>query len=64
LTIASPLRAEKVSDLKHQGCVNDFAHVLNSDVQVRISSLCNELYEKTGAALVVVTVRSTEGTPI
>jgi len=64
LALASPLRAEKVSDLKHRGCVNDFAQVLNSDAQVRIGSLCNELYEKAGAALVVVTIRSTEGTPI
>ncbi|HYL10978.1 MAG TPA: TPM domain-containing protein, partial [Candidatus Acidoferrales bacterium] len=64
LALATPVRAEKLSALKHQGCVNDFAHVLDSNAQSRISALCNELYEKTGAALVVVTIRSTEETPI
>ncbi len=64
LTLAGPLRAEKVSDLKHQGCVNDFARVLSSDAQSRITSLCNELFSRAGAALVVVTVRTVEGTPI
>ncbi|HXN24562.1 MAG TPA: TPM domain-containing protein [Candidatus Dormibacteraeota bacterium] len=54
-------RAEKVSDLKPQGCVNDFAGVLRSGVYSQITALCTELLEKTGAALVIVTIQTLDG---
>jgi len=57
-------RGEKIADLKPQGCVNDFAHVINSGAQDRLGALCNELLEKTGAALVVTTLNTTEEVPI
>jgi uncharacterized protein len=54
-------RAEKVAQLQRQNCVNDFAGVLSSDAKSQITSLCNEVLEKTGAAIVVVTIHTLEG---
>lgn len=53
--------AEKVTDLKPQGCVNDFAGVLRPEASTQITTLCNELLQKTGAALVVATIRTLDG---
>lgn len=58
------LRAEKVQDLKPQGYVNDFAGVLNADSRERISALCLEVQQKTGAQIAVVTIKTLDGQPI
>lgn len=54
-------RAEKVTNLKPEGCVNDFAGVLQAGARSQITSLCTELLQKTGAALVIVTIHTLEG---
>lgn len=54
-------QAEKVTGLKPQGCVNDFAGALRPEASAGITNLCNELLEKTGAALVVVTIHTLDG---
>jgi uncharacterized protein len=46
------------------GYVNDLAGVIDSPSRQRIDAVCQELQEKTGAQLAIVTVPSMEGEPI
>ena len=55
LVCASALRAESPIP-KPSGLVNDFAHVLSPSYKEKISRLVNELLQKTGTAVVVVTM--------
>src|SRR4029079_9279503 len=55
------LRAEKVSDLKPAGYVNDFAHVLTPETSVQISELCQQIDEKAKAQIALVTVNTLDG---
>jgi uncharacterized protein len=55
---------EKVQDLRPQGYVSDFAHVLNSDASNRLSNLCLEVQQKTGAQIAVVTIETLDDQPI
>jgi len=47
--------------LQHSGDVNDFAGLLSSDEEAKLSEACRVLREKTGSALVIVTLKSLEG---
>jgi uncharacterized protein len=57
-------QAEKVADLRPQGYVSDFAHVLNADATNRLNNLCLEVQQKTGAQIAVVTIETLDGQPI
>ena len=57
-------QAEKIQDLKPQGYVSDFAHVLNADASNRLSNLCLEVQQKTGAQIAVVTIETLDDEPI
>jgi uncharacterized protein len=50
--------------LPARGWVSDFANVLDSDTQKRLSDLCGELDQKAHAQVAVVTVESLGGVPI
>ena len=43
---------------EHKGAVNDFAGVISSDDEQRIEAVCRQLWEKTGVAVVVVTIKT------
>jgi len=49
---------------KPKGWVNDFAKVLDDRVRERIKATCVEVDQKTSAQIAVVTIDTTEGTPI
>jgi uncharacterized protein len=53
--------AEKVEQLSPQGYVNDFAGVLDAETRQKITALCEELDQKAGAQLAVVTIHTLEG---
>jgi uncharacterized protein len=57
-------RAQKPSQLKPQGYVNDFAGVIDPGTREKLTALCQEVDQKAGAQIAVVTVRSTGGDPI
>jgi uncharacterized protein len=57
-------RAEKIADLRPQGYVSDFAHVLNADARDRLNNLCLEVQQKTGAQIAVVTIETLDDQPI
>jgi len=46
------------------GAVNDFASVVSPKVKAAMESLSREILQKTGASVVVVTVKSLEGSVI
>ena len=56
-----PARAEKVEQLSPQGYVNDFAGVIDAASKQKISALCEEVDQKAGAQIAVVTIHSLEG---
>jgi len=58
------LRAEEVQDLRPEGYVSDFAHVLNADASNRLGNLCLEVQQKTGAQIAVVTIQTLDDQPI
>lgn len=58
------LFAEKATDLKPQGYVNDFAGVLNAPAKENLSALCTEVDQKAQAQIAIVTISSLEGEPI
>ncbi|MGH9374634.1 MAG: TPM domain-containing protein [Terriglobia bacterium] len=64
LCITLPDFAEKTSDLKPQGYVNDFAHILDAQTAQQITALCAEVDHTTHAQIAVVTIRSLGGIPI
>jgi uncharacterized protein len=53
--------AEKVEQLSPQGYLNDFAGVIDAQSRQRITALCEELDQKAGAQLAVVTIHTLEG---
>jgi uncharacterized protein len=61
VTLLPFLRAEKISDLKPTGYVDDFAHVLTPEASVQISDLCHQVDEKAKAQIALVTVNTLEG---
>jgi len=58
---ASLAFAEPISSLKPTGYVNDFAGVLSQPVKDQLEEMCRQVFEKAGASVVVVTVKSTDG---
>jgi len=52
------LAAEKIASIHPTSYVTDLAGVVDSDTSARIEALCTEVEEKTGAQIVVVTVKS------
>ena len=62
--LAAPLRAEKIADIHPQGYVADLAGVLDEETKARIEALCTEVEQKTGAQIVVITVKSLDDQPI
>jgi uncharacterized membrane protein YgcG len=58
---AKPGRAEKPSELKQQGYVNDFGEYFDDASTDEIGDICRKFDEKTGDRLLIVTVHSTEG---
>jgi len=52
---------ELLNSLRHQGPVNDYANVIDASTERSIADICTELERKTGAAIVVVTLKSLEG---
>jgi uncharacterized protein len=54
-------RAEKVSQLKPQGYVSDFAGVIDSPTIDQLTAICTEVDQKAHAQLSVVTIKTLEG---
>jgi len=52
---------ELIASLSPRGAVNDFAGVIDAGSRGRIESVATELRQKTGASIVVVTLKSMEG---
>ena len=61
LLIASFACAEPVKDLKPTGYVNDFAHVLSADTVAKLNGLAQQVDEKAGAQIALVTVNTLDG---
>ena len=59
LLFALTVRAEKVSDLKPTGYVNDFAGVLSQATRSRLETLCTEVDRQAHAQIAVVTIKTT-----
>jgi uncharacterized protein len=59
-----PLAAEKISQLKPEGYVNDFAGALSAGARARLTALCEELDKKANAQIAIVTVHTLGGVPI
>jgi uncharacterized protein len=57
-------RAEKVSQLKPTGYVNDFAHVIDTATTVRITDICTQIDKKAHAQIALVTVNTLDGSDI
>jgi uncharacterized protein len=53
--------AEKVDQLSPQGYVNDFAGVLDDAARQNLTALCQEVDQKVGAQIAIVTIHSLEG---
>ena len=43
---------------KPTGAVNDFANVISQSYEIQITALCNEVWQKTGTAVVDVTIET------
>ncbi|MEO6965391.1 MAG: TPM domain-containing protein [Acidobacteriaceae bacterium] len=59
LLLVSSARAEKVSDLKPTGYVNDFAGVLSPATRTYLETLCTEVDRQAHAQIAVVTIHTT-----
>jgi uncharacterized protein len=64
ILFAAGISAQKLKDLKPQGYVDDFAHVLSPAAKEKLTALCAEVDAKAGAQIAVVTVSSLEGEEI
>jgi uncharacterized protein len=64
MLIAPCLAAAQDRLPKPIGWVNDFANVIPASQESQITSVCNELNQKTGSELTVVTVSSLENVPV
>ena len=60
LIFCSAALAQEISFPQPQGYISDFAGTLNSETQIKLSSLAAALEQKTGAQLAVVTLDSTK----
>jgi uncharacterized protein len=49
--------------LKQQGCVSDFARVIDAGSREQLETFCQDVERSTGTELVLVTIRSLEGEP-
>lgn len=61
LAFAPPVRAERPEQLAPHGYVNDFASVLDSGTQQRLTAICSEVDQKAQAQIAVVTIKTLEG---
>jgi len=59
-----PLFALDPASLKPQGCVSDFAHVVDPQSRQAAEQYCYKLQQATGVQMALVTVDSLEGAPI
>ena len=59
--LVSLAHAENLKSLKPQGYVNDFAGVLSDGAKAKLTALCQEVDQKAGAQIAIVTVRSLDG---
>jgi uncharacterized protein len=65
LSISAGHAKADASDIpKPEGWVSDFAGVIDSESQTRINALAQEIKDKTGAELAVVTVKDMGGLPL
>ena len=55
---------QPVSQLRPSNYVNDFAHVLSPETEASLNDLCNQVEEKAGAQIAVVTINSLDGRDI
>ncbi|MBN1895213.1 TPM domain-containing protein [bacterium] len=62
LLLAAGLLAQEFPD--HRGAVNDFAGVIQDEYRHRMEALAQEVLEKTGSPVVVVTVKDLGGTTV
>ncbi|MGB7665682.1 MAG: TPM domain-containing protein, partial [Candidatus Acidiferrales bacterium] len=60
LVLGATAAAQNPKDLRPQGYVSDFAHVISPDTKAALDTLCQELDKKAGAQIAIVTVRSLE----
>ncbi|MBN2416444.1 TPM domain-containing protein [bacterium] len=58
VTVAAALNGQQRDYPAYRGFVNDFVGVIETEYERRITALAQELEEKTGAQIAVVTVRS------
>jgi uncharacterized protein len=56
--------AEKASQLKPSGYVNDFAHVLDQDTAAQIENICHQIDEQAHAQIALVTINTLDGSDI
>ena len=59
--LSAALWAEPVSQLHPSNYVNDFAHVLNTQTEDQLNSICEQLDHQAKAQVAVVTVNTLEG---
>jgi uncharacterized protein len=59
LLLVSKARAEKISDLKPTGYVNDFAGVLSAATRSQLETLCTAVDKQAHAQIAVVTIKTT-----
>ncbi|MCU1286683.1 MAG: hypothetical protein JWO13_3033 [Acidobacteriales bacterium] len=64
LLLAASAFGEKVTDLKQNGAVNDFANVIDSSSRQRLEQTAASLLKVNRAAIVVATVKSLDGSDI
>jgi len=57
-------RAQETSQLQPQGYVSDFAGAIDPGTRQKLTALCQEVDQKAGAQIAVVTVSTTGGVPI
>ena len=64
LAVCLGANAQKVSQLRPQGYVSDFAGVIDPGTQQKLTALCQEVNQKAKAQIAVVTIRTTAGVPL
>ncbi len=64
ISIPAEVAGQSVRYPRYSGWVNDYARVINSADNAKISALIQEVKEKTGAEIAVVTVRDMQGLSI
>ena len=64
VTAIAPSFADDISRIAPKGYVTDLAGVIPASTRQRLEALCNELEQKTGAQVAIVTVRSLDDRPV